>query len=423
MSCSETGVFKLGLVGLGCIVSPLSEVSHIDRMNSMQFESRPAGRNQPKTRAPKGSRLSSESTRIARVGARLQKSYQPQVGSRLNKAVRQMSLGSGPMVGASSAYSSVQKTANPRISADENSSRVVHRELIASVSGTPSFTIENAFPLNPGMAATFPWLSSIAQNWEQYRFNKLRFCYYTRTGTSTAGSVQMIPDYDAADSAPTTEMAASSYSEVVEDAPWKDLCCDLRPSSLHALGPRKYTRTAALAANLDIKTYDAGTFFLATTDGSSVPWGKLWVEYDVTFFTPQVPNATVTSLSAVLHATSTTPTSSNILPSSTVVSGTLGVSVIGSVIVFPSAGVYSVSYTGTGSNVNSSTPITSAGASFDSSFNNGSGWSETGSGTAVSTVLAIVNCSGPGGKLTLAETYTAGSYAELLVVLLPPSAV
>jgi hypothetical protein len=53
-----------------------------------------------------------------------------------------------------------------------------------------------------------------------------------------------------------------------------------------------------LAANLDIKTYDVANFFVNVVDSStSASWGKLWVDYEVEFYTPQtqtsVPNGVV----------------------------------------------------------------------------------------------------------------------------------
>lgn len=125
--------------------------------------------------------------------------------------------------------------------------------------GTSGFTVANTFALNPGLSTTFPWLSTQAVGWEQYKFNKLKFCYYTRTGTSTPGSILMVPDYDAADAAPTTEQIASAYRDVVEEVPWiEEFSCTLDPRAMLEPGNRKYIRTASLAANLDVKTYDAG---------------------------------------------------------------------------------------------------------------------------------------------------------------------
>jgi len=53
---------------------------------------------------------------------------------------------------------------------------------------------------------------------------------------------------------------------------------------------RRFTRPGPLAANLDIKTYDVGSLFVCTVDGSgpNIPWGKLWVEYDIDLYIPQL---------------------------------------------------------------------------------------------------------------------------------------
>jgi hypothetical protein len=138
------------------------------------------------------------------------------------------------------------------------------------------------------LIATFPWLAPIAQNWETYIVNKCKICYFTRTGSNTVGSVLIAPDYDAADSAPSSEQAMASYQDVVEDVPWKDMCCSLRKSAMHPEGKRKNIRTGSLASNLDIKTYDVANVFVNTVDSAAAAsWGKLWIEYDITMFTPQ----------------------------------------------------------------------------------------------------------------------------------------
>jgi len=199
---------------------------------------------------------------------------------------------SDPLTGVSVAYSSQQRGRQPNIRMNAKSCRVIHKELVSSVVGTSAFSIlaSNSLSVNPGLPASFPWLSSIASSWERYRFHKLRFCYYTRCASSTAGSMMIAPDYDAGDVAPATEQIMSSYSDVVEDAPWKNIVCELRPQSMFGMAKELYVRNGPLAANLDIKTYDAATVFLATTDGGATNWGKVFVEYDVEFFIPQLPS-------------------------------------------------------------------------------------------------------------------------------------
>lgn len=197
-----------------------------------------------------------------------------------------------PQKFAAAAYATGQHTGEAKVFRSGNDTcRIVHRELLSSITGSINFTIQRAIALNPGLAASFPWLSTQAQAWERYRFNKLKFRYFTRTGSNIPGSLMMSPDYDAADPAPLGEAIASSYQDCEEDAPWKDITCTLPQRTLMGDMKEKTIRTGALAANQDVKTYDAGNLFVITTDGAdnTTGWGKLWVEYDVTLFHPQVP--------------------------------------------------------------------------------------------------------------------------------------
>jgi len=198
--------------------------------------------------------------------------------------------GAGEQSFVAAAYATSQRTGQAQIFRNGvDSCRIIHRELVASITGSSAFTVAQALALNPGIAASFPWLSNEAAGWEKYKFNNLKFCYYTRTGSNVPGSMMLAPDYDAADAAPVSEVAASAYEDTEEDAPWKDICCELRGSELMGDMKERYVRNGTLAANQDIKMYDCGNLFACTVDGTAVNWGKLWVEYDVTLITPHVP--------------------------------------------------------------------------------------------------------------------------------------
>jgi len=199
-------------------------------------------------------------------------------------------VGAGEQAFVAAAYATSQRTGQAQIFRNGiDSCRIIHRELVASITGSQAFAVAQALALNPGLASTFPWLSNEAAGWEKYRFNGVKFCYYTRTGSNVPGSMMLAPDYDASDAAPVSEVAASAYEDTVEDAPWKDIECHLAGKELMGDMEERYVRTGSLAANQDIKTYDCGNLFACTVDGTAVNWGKLWVEYDVTLITPHVP--------------------------------------------------------------------------------------------------------------------------------------
>ncbi len=163
--------------------------------------------------------------------------------------------------------------------------RFQNSELISSVSGTVAFNAVK-YPVNPGLSGTFPWLSTEAAKWEQYRFHKLQFRYVTRTSTATVGSVILSPDYNVRDAAPTTEVAATDTQDAVEDSVWKEITCVLDPAAMFPQGPRKLLRSANIAG--DANLYDVANFYLCTVEEAGTDAiGKLWVDYDVEFFVPQ----------------------------------------------------------------------------------------------------------------------------------------
>lgn len=245
------------------------------------------------------------------------------------------------------AYSTGNVGRSPQIKATRDTCNIKHRELLSNVQGTIAFNVGQSIPVQPGLSNSFPWLSIMAQGWEEYKFRSIKYCYYTRTGSTTVGSVAIAPDYDAADIAPLTEQAVSAYAGAVEDAPWKDIKCTLKASSLSgALGRRHFIRTGDVPANSDIKTYDVANVFVCTVDASAdaIPWGKLWVEYDVDFYIPQIPaegNLTVLGGKIVGQTTITAANPLGVAP--VVDAQARGISVDGSsILTFSSPGTYLV---------------------------------------------------------------------------------
>ncbi len=172
--------------------------------------------------------------------------------------------------------------------------RIRHREYIQDISGSVAFA-NTQLNINPGISTTFPWLSQIARNYESYLFNKCEFQFETQKSSSTNGSLMMAVDFDAADSAPTSKTEIMSYHNAVRSAVWAECVNHSDKQDLAKFGVQRYNRFAALAANLDIKTYDVGNINVATqgcADTSAI--GELYVDYDVEFMTPQTPSASTT---------------------------------------------------------------------------------------------------------------------------------
>lgn len=182
-----------------------------------------------------------------------------------------------------------QTSAASIISNGNKSRRVKHTEMIGDLAGSVAFAV-NKYEVNPGIVATFPWLSTLAKEWEQYRFHKLTFTYANRCSTATKGSVIIAPDYDPSDPAPTTEMAVTSYRDAISASSWKECSSILDPDAMYPLGPRKYVRINNVPGSK--KVYDAANVYFCTADqADTTVIGKVFVTYDIEFFIPQTVGA------------------------------------------------------------------------------------------------------------------------------------
>jgi hypothetical protein len=184
------------------------------------------------------------------------------------------------------AMASEMATTGARFSRRSDGVNITHREFLGNLANTNGFSQPlTVYPLNPGIPTTFPWLSNIAAQYDQYRFRSLRFLYITRCATIQSGSVILAPDYDASDPPPISEVQITTYKDVVEDVPWRNIVCTLSIPDLHAMGPRKFVRTFVVSF-ADIKTYDCGNLFIATVGTDTNALGKIWVEYSVELYAP-----------------------------------------------------------------------------------------------------------------------------------------
>lgn len=189
------------------------------------------------------------------------------------------------------AITTITRTNAPKIRQTPKGFVVSHREYLQDISSSDSNFRNTTISVNPGLSPSFPWLSAIASRFESYLFKRLHYVYEPICPTTTPGSVMMAVDYDAADSPPATKTALMSYRSAVRSSPWSKVRFDALKSDLRKFGVQRYVRATANPATTDIKTYDVGNLQIATQNTPAAPTtlGELYVEYDIEFFTPQIP--------------------------------------------------------------------------------------------------------------------------------------
>ena len=103
-------------------------------------------------------------------------------------------------------------------SANRGSVIIRHREYLGDVNATTAFTLQQ-YPINPGNNFTFPWLSQVAESFEEYRlrgaifeFKSLSSDAVLSSATSSAlGSVIMATQYDVLDEPFLNKMEMENY--------------------------------------------------------------------------------------------------------------------------------------------------------------------------------------------------------------------
>jgi len=185
--------------------------------------------------------------------------------------------------------------------ADETGALIIsHREYIGDVFG-PESTARNfknrTFDLNPGLEQTFPWLSQIAQNYEEYEFGQCVFEFKSTVNASVAGDGQMgtvvlVTNYNAAsrefDDKNTMMQYDGSQSCRSTQHARHGVECD--PSKISGASGH-YVRVGPKPKQ-DIGNYDHGTFQLATvgmpSEFDNAPIGELWVYYTIKLRKPRL---------------------------------------------------------------------------------------------------------------------------------------
>lgn len=184
---------------------------------------------------------------------------------------------------------------------------VSHREYVADIIGsTSAFAVAAAFPMNPGMPITFPWLNQIASRYESYKFLKCKWSFKTERPTTESGYIALVPDFDATDPQPTSKSSAFQYESTAKAAPWENVTSVLRSQDLLK---RKsyYVRQGALNASETLDLYDTGNLFVCVGGNSgAVTLGELWCDYEVCFMTPQLDSNYVTNSAKVVGGTAQT---------------------------------------------------------------------------------------------------------------------
>lgn len=209
----------------------------------------------------------------------------------------------------------------PQFVTGDRTTRVKHREYIGDVTSSTIFQIQN-FYINPGLGSSFPWLCSVASNYECYRIKGMLFEYKSMSANAlnsvntALGTVIMATQYNAADANFISKQQMENYEYAQSCKPSESMLhyieCERGSMPLSEL----YIRTGVLGPNQSNQLYDIGEFFIGTQgmQQAGINIGELWVTYDIELLKPKLTNGQYGLNINYYHAVNSTQLPSTVNP-------------------------------------------------------------------------------------------------------------
>jgi len=175
----------------------------------------------------------------------------------------------------------------------DSSMRVGHKEFLGPIYSSTGFT-NRVFDLNPGLSTTFPWLSQIAGNFQQYRMLGAMIVFKPSLPDGIAsfaslGNLIIACQMNAAAPAFTTQLEMEQVQFGASSKPTIPIAAPVECSPELGSGMRNLLiRTGAVPVGSVKQSYDHCNFQVATVGQGSagVLMGNLYITYDLQLLNP-----------------------------------------------------------------------------------------------------------------------------------------
>jgi len=180
---------------------------------------------------------------------------------------------------------------------------ISNKEFVADVFG-PADTgaFQNiTYNINPGLFRTFPWLSQVVSNYEEYEMKQLIFTYKPTitdfvSTNGQVGTITLATQYNPNDVPFQTRNDMMHYNDAMSakcsEGMLHGVECD---PSKNAGAPGKFVRTGPVLTTQDINQYDQGVLNVAVqntpAEFNNQALGELWVSYTVCARKPKFETA------------------------------------------------------------------------------------------------------------------------------------
>lgn len=191
------------------------------------------------------------------------------------------------------------------------SNREYVRDIFAPAVGTV-FELQS-WELNPGLPTSFPWLSQLAINFEEYELVQLAYTFKSTISDFAAASGQVGQVLMATQYNPDSDTFATKDEMMLYEG---GMSCKTTETMIHGVecdpkklagSSNKYVRVGGLPPQEDKKNYDLGRTSLAVVNAPATyanqQIGELWVSYTIVLRKPKIASGNAYNVGRDIYVT------------------------------------------------------------------------------------------------------------------------
>lgn len=269
------------------------------------------------------------------------------VGNSLGATISRW-LGAGDYTVTSNSLVNSMKASGsiPMMHSNDQTITVRHKEFVMTVLSSTNYVIRRSLIINPGRETTFPWLHTLANNFQEYRIKGMVYHYVPTSGNAVAstnsalGSVMLQTSYRSTDSAPADKIELLNEYWSSEARPSESFCHPIECNPKENPFNIQYVRSdgAILPATDSPLLYDLGVTHVAVQGQqiNDIALGDLWITYEVELKKPIIKSNSTLDVYVWSGKTTSTATLSTPFTSMSQVSGNLQLTLGSNSITIPS---------------------------------------------------------------------------------------
>jgi hypothetical protein len=173
--------------------------------------------------------------------------------------------------------------------------RITHREYITDLFSSINYSV-NTFRLQPSIETSFPWLSQLANSFEQYKINGMVVYLNTTSGNAISSTNNALgvwgvtTVYDPSRPPLANKTQAEEYVGCTAGVPSVSILHPIECKPKSDVLERYFLDYTGTVTGDSLKFYDHGLInvFTQGQQAAGINLGEMWISYDITFYNPRI---------------------------------------------------------------------------------------------------------------------------------------